>query len=58
MTTSHVGKRLSIGCGGSTENGAVSELMGDIGSKTVRLGMKRHGKNSVKKITNAAQDQL
>ena len=49
------GKRLSIGCGGSTENWAV---MGDIGSKPVGLGMKRQGENSVKKITHPAQDQL
>ena len=45
-------------CGGSTENGAVSELMGDIDSKTLCLGVKSHGENSVKKSTHPAQDQL
>jgi hypothetical protein len=52
------GKRLSVVCGGSTENGAVSELMGDIGPKVVCLGMKSYGENSVKKTTHPAQDQL
>ena len=34
---------LLMVCGGSTKNGAVSELMGDIGLKVVCLGMKSHG---------------
>ena len=42
----------------STETGAVSELMGDGGSKTVCLGMKIRGENSVKKIIHPAQDRL
>jgi hypothetical protein len=58
MIAIHAGKDCQCVCGWSKENGAVSELMGDIGSKTVFLGMKSHGENSVKKIAHRSHDQL